>query len=90
MTDHRGSLDIISTGNADNPLRDGKTPLLACDVWEHAYYVDYQNRRPEYLTAFWALVDWERVASRSAATARRKAPAARADASGRQVRSSGA
>jgi Fe-Mn family superoxide dismutase len=90
VTDHRGSLDIVSTGNADNPLRDGKTPLLACDVWEHAYYLDYQNRRPDYLAAFWALVDWERVSKRNTTAVRGKAPAARADASARQARSSGA
>ncbi len=59
-----GSLEIVQTSNAENPMRQGKTPLLTCDVWEHAYYLDYQNRRPEYLGAFWKLVDWKRVADR--------------------------
>ncbi|HPT15464.1 MAG TPA: superoxide dismutase, partial [Bacteroidales bacterium] len=54
-----GSLAIIQTGNAGNPLRDGHKPLLTCDVWEHAYYLDYQNRRPDFLAAFWNLVDWD-------------------------------
>jgi Fe-Mn family superoxide dismutase len=58
------SLAIVQTGNAGNPLREGQVPLLTCDVWEHAYYLDYQNRRPDYLAAFWNLVDWEIVASR--------------------------
>ncbi len=51
-------LTIQSTGNADNPLRDGHTPILTCDVWEHAYYIDYRNARPEYLKAFWNIVNW--------------------------------
>ncbi len=59
-----GSLEIVQTSNAENPMRQGKTPLLTCDVWEHAYYLDYQNRRPEYLSAFWKLVDWKRVEER--------------------------
>lgn len=59
-----GKLEIIQTGNAGNPLREGKKPLLTCDVWEHAYYLDYQNRRPEYIAAFWKLVDWNKVAER--------------------------
>ncbi len=59
-----GSLEIVQTSNAGNPLRDGKTPLLTCDVWEHAYYLDYQNRRPEHIAAFWKLVDWQKVAKR--------------------------
>ena len=58
------SLAIVQTGNAGNPMREGQVPLLTCDVWEHAYYLDYQNRRPDYLTAFWQLVDWDKVASR--------------------------
>jgi Fe-Mn family superoxide dismutase len=58
------SLVIVQTGNAGNPLREGQVPLLTCDVWEHAYYLDYQNRRPDYLEAFWNLVDWDIVASR--------------------------
>lgn len=57
-------LQIVQTGNAGNPLRDGLKPLLTCDVWEHAYYLDYQNRRPDYLASFWALVDWQKVGAR--------------------------
>ena len=59
-----GSLEIVQKSNAGNPLRDGKTPLLTCDVWEHAYYLDYQNRRPEHIAAFWKLVDWQKVGKR--------------------------
>ncbi len=59
-----GNLAIVTTGNAGNPLRDGLKPILTCDVWEHAYYLDYQNRRPDYLNAFWQLVDWDVVANR--------------------------
>ena len=57
-----GSLAITSSSNAGNPLTDNKTPLLTCDVWEHAYYIDYRNARPKYMDAFWALVNWEFVA----------------------------
>ena len=57
------SLAIYSTANADNPLTQGDTPLLTCDVWEHAYYIDYRNARPKYLEAFWNLVNWEFAAS---------------------------
>jgi Fe-Mn family superoxide dismutase len=52
-------LKIVSTSNAGNPLTDSLKPLLTCDVWEHAYYIDYRNARPEYLNHFWDLVDWE-------------------------------
>ncbi len=62
-----GSLAITSTPNQDTPLSEGKTPLLGNDVWEHAYYLKYQNRRPEYLKAFWNVVDWNKVAERFAA-----------------------
>ena len=61
-----GGLDIVNTSNAGNPLRDGLTPLLTCDVWEHAYYIDYRNARPKYLEAFWRLVNWNFVAARFA------------------------
>ena len=54
-----GQLQIQSTANADTPLKQGHTPLLTCDVWEHAYYIDYRNARPEYLKAFWELVNWD-------------------------------
>lgn len=59
-----GNLAIVTTGNAANPLRDGVKPILTCDVWEHAYYLDFQNRRPDYVNAFWQLVDWDKVAKR--------------------------
>jgi superoxide dismutase, Fe-Mn family len=60
-------LEIVSTPNQDTPLIDGKTPLLGIDVWEHAYYLKYQNRRPDYLDAIWNVVDWDKVAERFAA-----------------------
>jgi Fe-Mn family superoxide dismutase len=62
-----GALKITSTANQDSPLTDGQTPLLGNDVWEHAYYLKYQNRRPEYLKAWWNVVDWSKVAERYAA-----------------------
>ena len=62
-----GSLAIESTSNAETPLTDdSKTPLMTCDVWEHAYYIDYRNARPKYMDAFWALVNWEFVAANAA------------------------
>ena len=58
-----GSLAIETTGNAANPLKDGKKPLLTCDVWEHAYYIDYRNARAKYIDAFWNLVNWKFVSN---------------------------
>ena len=57
-----GSLELLSTSNAGTPLTGGQTPLLTCDVWEHAYYIDYRNARPEYVKSFWELVHWGFVA----------------------------
>jgi len=56
-----GGLCVCSTANQDTPLMEGRTPILGCDVWEHAYYLKYQNRRPDYLKAFWSVVDWDAV-----------------------------
>ena len=54
-----GTLELVSTSNAGCPLTTGQTPILTCDVWEHAYYIDFRNLRPKYLEAFWALVNWD-------------------------------
>ena len=62
--DNDGKLFITQSSNADNPLTDGLTPLLAFDVWEHAYYLDYQNRRGDALNALWSIIDWDVVSSR--------------------------
>ena len=64
VKDAYGNLDIVQTSNADCPLKKGLTPLLTCDVWEHAYYLDKQNARPAYVADFWNLVDWKKVEGR--------------------------
>jgi Fe-Mn family superoxide dismutase len=59
-----GKLDVVAKPNQDSPLMDGKTPLLGVDVWEHAYYLKYQNRRPDYLAAWWNTINWQAVDDR--------------------------
>lgn len=66
VLDQSGNLAVTSTANQDSPLLDGNIPLLGNDVWEHAYYLKYQNRRPEYLSAWWNVVNWDVVAKRYA------------------------
>ena len=61
-----GKLEVLTTTNADNPLRTGATPVLTCDVWEHAYYIDYRNERKRYIEAWWGIVNWQFVAQQMA------------------------
>jgi len=64
VKDKGGKLQVVSTANQDSPLTDGAAPILALDVWEHAYYLNYQNRRADYVAAWWNVVDWGQVAAR--------------------------
>ena len=64
VKDKGGKLQVVSTANQDSPLTDGTAPILALDVWEHAYYLNYQNRRADYVAAWWNVVDWGQVAAR--------------------------
>lgn len=67
VVDKDGKLSVTSTPNQDSPLSEGKTPILGLDVWEHAYYLKYQNKRPDYIAAFWNLINWDEVNKRYAA-----------------------
>ncbi|HHJ10591.1 MAG TPA: superoxide dismutase [Bacteroidetes bacterium] len=65
VKDDAGKLQIIMESNAGNPLRNGFTPIMTCDVWEHAYYLDYQNRRTDYISSFWSLLNWDVISGRN-------------------------
>jgi Fe-Mn family superoxide dismutase len=62
--DDDGSLRILQEPNAGNPLKKGLKPLITCDVWEHAYYIDYRNKRPDYIKSFWEIIDWNVISNR--------------------------
>lgn len=64
VSEEEGKLRIVQESNAGNPLRNGLKPLLTCDVWEHAYYIDYRNRRPDYIKSFWEILDWNIISNR--------------------------
>ncbi|MEK6705343.1 MAG: superoxide dismutase [Bdellovibrionota bacterium] len=66
VRDKSGKLSVLATPNAENPLTKGSTPLLVCDVWEHAYYIDYRNARAKYIEAFWNIINWDSVQERYA------------------------
>jgi Fe-Mn family superoxide dismutase len=67
IVNKQGGLEIVSTPNQDSPISEGNTPVLGNDVWEHAYYLNYQNRRPDYLKAWWSVVNWDRAEANYAA-----------------------
>jgi Fe-Mn family superoxide dismutase len=71
VKNEHGELEILNTSNAGNPLTEGKTPILTIDVWEHAYYIDYRNVRPQYIEAYWQLVNWEFASQSPARTCSR-------------------
>ena len=64
VKDADGNIEIVQESNAGNPIRNGKTPIMTCDVWEHAYYLDTQNKRPDYLKNFWEILNWDEIGKR--------------------------